>query len=65
MKKYYNFDTMFITLRDAIREFLKANNIYYELSKNYDYYHFEILLNSDEFILVNNFLDTQIITEVE
>lgn len=45
MKKYYNFDTRFISLRDALRVFLKENNIYYELSGNYSYYHFEILVD--------------------
>ena len=64
MKKYYNFDTRFISLRDALRTFLKDNNIYYELSGNYSYYHFEILASPEELNIVNNFLDTQIIQEV-
>ena len=64
MKKYYNFDTRFISLRDALRAFLHDNGIYYELSGNYSYYHFEILASTDELQKVNAFLDTQIITEV-
>ena len=64
MKKYYNFETMFLTLRDALREYLKSNNIYYELSQNGQYYHFEILADGAELDKVNAFLDTQIITEV-
>lgn len=28
MKKYYNFDTRFITLRDELKTFLQDNNIY-------------------------------------
>ena len=64
MKKYYNFGTMFLTLRNALREYLKSNNIYYELSQNGSYYHFEILVNGAELEKVNAFLDTQIITEV-
>lgn len=64
MKKYYNFVTRFISLRDAIRAYLKDNNIYYELSGAYSYYHFEILANSSELEKINAFLDTQIITEV-
>lgn len=65
MKKYYNFDTRFISLRDALRAFLKDNNIRYELSGNYSYYHFEILANPVELEKVNNFLDTHIVMEVK
>lgn len=57
-KKYYNFDTRFISLRDALRQFLKDNNIYYELSGNYSYYHFEILANAIELEKTNNYLDS-------
>ena len=57
-KKYYNFDTRFISLRDALRQYLKDNNIYYELSGAYSYYHFEVLANEKELISVNNFLDS-------
>lgn len=64
MKKYYNFDTRFISLRDALRAFLHNSGIYYELSGNYSYYHFEILASPDELQKVNAFLDTQTITEV-
>ena len=64
MKKYYNFETMFLTLRNALREYLKNNNIYYELSQNESYYHFEILVDCEQLEQVNAFLDTQIITEV-
>ena len=63
MKKYYNFDTRFISLRNLLREFLKANNIYYELSGNYSYYHFEILVDQSELDTVNAFLDDYTITE--
>lgn len=64
MKKYYNFDTRFISLRDALRQFLKDNDIYYELSGAYSYYHFEILADETELKKVNSFLDSQTITEV-
>lgn len=56
-KKYYNFETMFISLRDLLREYLHDNKIYYELSKNGQYYHFEILASTEESETVNNFLD--------
>lgn len=62
-KKYYNFETRFISLRDALRTFLHSNNIYYELSGAYSYYHFEILAGPVELEKVNAFLDTQTITE--
>ena len=64
MKKYYNFDTRFISLRDALRAFLKENHIYYELSGNYSHYHFEILASPEELEKTNSFLDTQVIWEV-
>lgn len=56
-KKYYNFETMFISLRDLLREYLHKNNIYYELSANGEYYHFEILASNEECEKVNAFLD--------
>ena len=64
MKKYYNFETMFLTLRNALREYLKSNNTYYELSQNGYYYHFEILADAAELEKINAFLDMQCITEV-
>lgn len=64
-KKYYSFDTRFISLRDSLQSYLKENNIYYELSGNYSYYHFEILASPEELQAVNNFLDTQVIWEVK
>ena len=64
MKKYYNFDTRFISLRDALREYLHNHNIKYELSGNYSYYHFEISADAVELEKINAFLDMQCITEV-
>ena len=64
MKQYYNFDTRFLSLRDALREYLKNNSIYYELSGAYSFYHFEILATPAELENINAFLDTQTITEV-
>ena len=62
--KYYNFETRFISLRDALRAYLKSNNIYYELSGGPAFYHFEIKTNPAGAAAINNWLDTQIITEV-
>ena len=62
--KFYNFETRFISLRDALRAYLKTNNIYYELSGGPACYHFEIKTDPAGAAAVNNWLDTQIITEV-
>ena len=64
MRKYYNFDTAFSSLRDQLREYLKSNNIYYELSGARAAYHFEILLNPVELAAANAFLDSITINEV-
>lgn len=61
--KYYNFETMFISLRDELRQYLKDNNIYYELSGAGAYYHFEILTDPAGVEKVNNFIDSVSIVE--
>lgn len=47
-RKYYN-----IELDQAnatkLSFYLKSNKIYYELSKAFNLYHFEILMNQDEY----------------
>ena len=62
-KKFYNFDTRFISLRDALREYLHTNNIYYELSGAYSFYHFEIFADLMQLSDINNWLDTVTIPE--
>ncbi len=58
MRKYYNVelnrkDTMLLI------DFLHENNIYFENSYiDSKYCHTEILLNTEEISIVNNFLDT-------
>lgn len=61
--KWYNFETMFISLRDGLREFLKNNNIRYELSGCGSGYHFEILTDRAGADKINNWLDANTITE--
>ena len=56
--KYYNFDTMFISLKQELKQFLNDNKIYFEISKNGQYYHFEILTDSDGATAINNFIDS-------
>ena len=55
--KYYNFETMFISLATKIGDFLHDNAIYFEISKAGQYYHFEILTDPDGAAAINNFLD--------
>lgn len=62
-RKYYNFETRFVSLRDELSIFLKLHGIYYECSGAHSFYHFEVLCNEDEVKLVNNFLDGVSITE--
>ena len=62
--KFYNFETRFISLRDALREYLHENGIYYELSGGPGFYHFEIKTDPAGAEKINNWLDTQIIKEV-
>ena len=55
--KYYNFETMFISLAEKLRSFLFDTGVYFEISKNGQYYHFEILTDPDGAAAINNFLD--------
>ena len=64
MKKYYNFETLFISLRDEMRAYLKKHNIYYELSACCPGYHFEILATEQQANAINKFIDSISITEV-
>ena len=59
--KYYNFETMFISLATKTGDFLRDNNIYFEISKNGQYYHFEILTDAAGAAAINNFLDNNTI----
>jgi hypothetical protein len=59
--KYYNFDTMFISLAEKIGDFLHNNGVYFEISKNGKYYHFEILTDAAGAAEINNFLDNNTI----
>lgn len=64
MKQYYNFETLFTSLRDELRAYLKRHNIYYELSACGPGYHFEILATEPQANAINNFIDSVSITEV-
>lgn len=62
--KWYNFETLFITLRDGLRKFLRDNGIKYELSSCGPGYHFEILTDQAGADMINRWLDENTITEV-
>ena len=62
--KYYSFNTMFRSLKDELTEFLKDNNIYYELSGAAANWHFEILTDANGAEIINNYIDSISITEV-
>lgn len=55
---FYNYETLFISVRDALRNYLHANHIHYELSSCESGYHFEIQLLPAQVPAVNSFLDS-------
>lgn len=62
--KWYNLETIFKSLRDALRVYLKKNNIRYELSAAGAYYHFEIYASPAQAAAINAFIDAQSIQAV-
>lgn len=64
-KKYYSFETLFVGLAEALKEFLTDNVISYELSGAGSGYHFEILADHYEVQLINGFLDKECIWHKE
>ena len=64
MKKWYNFETAFVTLADSLSAHLKRNGIYYERSGAYGNYHFEIFADKNDVNAINAFLDENTIPEV-
>ena len=64
MKKWYNFETAFVTFADSLSAYLKRAGIYYERSGAYGNYHFEILADANDVNAINVFLDENTITEV-
>lgn len=62
--KFYNFETRFRSLRDALREYLHGNEIYYELSGGAGFWHFEIKTDPAGAAKINAFIDSISITEV-
>ena len=56
--KYYNFETMFLSLAEKLKEFLENELIHFEISGAGAYYHFEILTDPAGAEKVNNFIDS-------
>lgn len=64
MKKWYNFETAFVSLADGLSAYIKRNGIYYERSGAYGNYHFEIFADENDVNAINAFLDANTFTEV-
>lgn len=63
MKKWYNFETSFMSLAGSLSVFLQRWGIYYERSGAYGNYHFEIFADDKEVIAINAFLDASTMRE--
>ena len=64
MKKWYNFETSFVSLADALSVHLKRSGIYYERSGAYGNYHCEILADENDVNAINVFLDANTVQGV-
>ena len=64
MKKWYNFETAFVSLADSLSAYLKRKGVCYERSGAYGNYHFEILADDNDVNAINAFLDENTFTEV-
>ena len=64
--KYYNYETMILSLKNELKNFLDKSNfvLAYEISKNGIYYHFEILTDTAGADKINEFLDNNTIWTV-
>ena len=62
MRKFYNFETMFFSLANELKAFLNIEGIYAEVSSVGNGYHFEIMANTDEVEMINDWLDANTIT---
>ena len=61
--KYYNFETMFISLATKMGDYLHEHAIYFEISKAGRYYHFEILTDEPGAAKINDFISQYNIVE--
>lgn len=63
--KWRYFDTSFTSLKNALVDFLKSNNIYYELSGQKADYHFAIDCTTKQAKMINDFIDENTVNEVK
>lgn len=61
--KWYNYETMFVTLADALSKYLKSLNIYYERSGCFGGYHFEIYATEKQASDIDKWILKDAITE--
>ena len=62
--RWYNFETLWSTLKEGLRALLIEHGIKYELSGCGRGWHFEILCGKEEVQLINDWLDQNTIKEV-
>lgn len=57
--KWYNFETLFKNLKDALKDYLHEINAPYEISATgfFTGWHFEILATPEQAAAINNWLD--------
>lgn len=63
--KFYSYNTLFRSLKDELRAFLKESGYYYELSGRAAGWHFEIKLDPAGLDAVNDWLDKNTICNME
>jgi hypothetical protein len=58
MKKYYNFETLFRSLKDELTVYLKKHGYKFEISGCYTGWHFEVLASEKGLQSINDYLDS-------
>jgi len=60
MKRYRSFETWFLDVAEALKEYLDDMGVYCEVLGVGRGYHFEVLLDDEEVKIVNRWLDNNI-----
>ena len=61
--KFYNFETMFLTLAEGLNKYLQDRGIYREVSGGSGFYHFEIKATPEQAKNINAWIERHTITE--
>lgn len=61
--KWYNFETMFTSLKNELRDYLNNTGVRFEISGCGAGYHFEIYTDRNGADRINRFIDSVTITE--